>query len=99
MGYVERLGDHVDPPADLVLRPVLEPQAEGDVVERRQVRIERVVLEDHRHPPFVGRRVGYVVVAEEDAAFVQPIETGDEAQRRALAAAGRSEERDKGTGW
>ena len=33
---------------DVRLRRVARPQAEGDVLEHRHVRVERVVLEDHR---------------------------------------------------
>ena len=61
MPDVEHVGDRGDPRLDLVLGPVLQLQAEGDVVERRHVRIERVVLEHHRHPPLVGRRLGDVL--------------------------------------
>ena len=39
---------------------VLVAQAEGDVLRHRQVREERVVLEDHVDRPLVGRHVGDV---------------------------------------
>jgi hypothetical protein len=98
VGDVESLGQRPDPRADLGLGAVLQLQPEGDVVERREVRIERVVLEDHRHPPFVRRRVGDVLVTQQDAALVEPVEAGDQAEGRALAAARRSEQRDEGAG-
>ena len=98
VGDVESLGDRPDASPDLVLRTVLELQTEGDVVERREVRVERVILEDHRHPTFVGRRVGDVLVAQQDTTLIEPVEPGDQAEGRALAAAGRPEERHEGAG-
>ena len=92
---VERLGDALHARLDLGLGPVLELEPERDVVVRGHVRVERVVLEHHRHPPLVGRDVGDVLVAEEDPAAVEAIEARDHAQRRALAAARRAEERDE----
>ena len=43
-------------------------QAEGDVVERAQVREERVALEHHRRAALGGGQVGDVAGAEQDVA-------------------------------
>ena len=57
VGDVEALGDRLDARLDLGLGAVLELEPEGDVVVRGHVRVEGVVLEHHRHPPLVRRRV------------------------------------------
>ena len=75
VGDVERRGDRVDPVPDLGRRPMLELEPERDVVERVEVRVERVVLEHHRHAAFVWRRERDVLVAEQDPALVEPVET------------------------
>ena len=95
---VEVLGDRLHARVDLGLGAVLQLEAEGDVVVRGHVRVERVVLEHHRHPPLVGRRLGDVLVAEVDLAAVEPVEAGDHAERRALAAARGAEQRDERAG-
>ena len=95
VGDVQDLGDRLDPGLDLGLGPVLELEPEGDVVVRGHVRVQRVVLEHHRHPPLVGRRLGDVLVAEEDPAVVEAVEAGDQAERGALAAARRAEQGDE----
>ena len=57
-------------------------QREGDVLRDGQVRIERVVLEDHRNVTLLRGQVGDVAVADQDAAGVYLLETGEHAQRR-----------------
>ena len=80
---------------DFVLRAALQPQAEGDVVPERQVREERVVLEDRVHAALVRRHGGHVLAVEENAARVRPFEAGQHAQERRLAAPARPEEREE----
>src|SRR5450759_3359659 len=48
LGQVQSRGRLLDPLADLVLGDTAQPQREGDVLEDGQVRVERVVLENHR---------------------------------------------------
>ena len=69
-----------------------DPQREADVRRDRQIRVERVVLEDHRDVAVLRRDVGDVAVADEDLAGVDLLEPGEHAQRRRLARAGRADE-------
>src|SRR5581483_1768291 len=68
-------------------------EAEGDVLEDRQVRKERVRLEDGVDVALVRRQRRDVSAAELDAAGRRLLETADHPQRRRLAASGRTEER------
>ena len=81
----------------LVARAPLEP--EGDVALHRQVREERVVLEDHPDPPPLRRherrRARQLGPADGDRAGVGALEAGDQPQQRGLAAAGRPQHRDQ----
>ncbi len=89
---LERL---LGPPAPLGLRHPLHAQTVLDVLLHGHVREERVVLED-RVDGSVERRHGRdVATREADAAVVGPLEPGDQAQRRRLARAGRSEHREE----
>jgi hypothetical protein len=62
------------------------------------VREERIALEDGVHVAAVWREPDDVAVAEEDRALRRLLETADHAQRRRLAAAGRPQEREEGSG-
>ena len=53
-----------------------------------------LVLEHHADGTAVGRHVGDVLAGDHDPPVVGAEQTGDHAQQRALAAAGRTEERD-----
>ncbi len=92
VGEAERLARALDAAADLRLRSAARTEAEGDVLEDRHVRIERVVLEDHRDvaPP----RVELVdrLVADRDLAGGDLLEAGDHPQGGRLAAAGGADE-------
>ena len=68
-------------------------QAEGDVARDAQMRKQRIVLEHHVDRPLVRRDGSDVGAIEQDAAGVRLFETGKHAQQRALAAAGRAEQR------
>ena len=65
--------------------------AEGDVAGDREVREERVILEDHADLARLGRQaeagVGDALPAEADFACGDRLEAGDAAQERGLAAA------------
>ena len=84
-----------DPLGDLRLREAAHPQAEGDVLGDGAVREQGIGLEDHAHVPLVYRHVGDVTTADEDAALIDRLETGDHPQGRRLAAAGRAEQREE----
>ena len=88
----ERLRDLVDAPLPLRLRQLLQLEPEGEVLPHRHVRIERVVLEDHRDVALLRRHLGDVDAADRDVAVRDVLEAGDHAQQRRLAAAGRADE-------
>ena len=61
----------------------------------RHVRVERVALEDHRDVPLLGRQLGHVPAADQQAAARRGLQPGDHPQHRALAAARRSDQHDE----
>ena len=67
-------------------------QGEAHVLGDRHVRVQGVVLEDHRDVAVFRRDVGDIAVADEDAARVDLFEAGQHAQRRGLSAAGGADE-------
>ena len=85
----------VDPALHVRLVDALAPQPEGDVVEDREVREERVALEDGVDVAPVGRQPDDVAVAEVDRALVRLLEAADHPQRRRLAAARGPEQREE----
>src|SRR5205823_7104535 len=58
----------------------------------RHVRVERVILEDHRDVALLGRNPVNDPAANRDLAFADLLETRDHAQQRRLAAARRSDQ-------
>ena len=68
------------------------PQGAGDVLEHRQMRIERVALEGHGDVAPIGRHGGDVLAADHDLAGVQHFQAGDAAQQGGLADAGRADD-------
>ena len=83
----------VDRAPDLRPRAATDLQRERDVLGDREVRIERVVLEDHRDVALRGVERADRPVAEVDLARADVLDAGDHLQRRRLAAARRSEQR------
>ena len=75
------------------LRQLPHLQREGEVLEDRLLRIERVVLEHHRDVPVLGIEVVDHAVADEDVAARHRDQPGDEVERRRLAAARRADQR------
>jgi hypothetical protein len=89
---VEKLRSPRHPPVDLVLRLPPQPQAEGDVLVDGEMRVERIVLEHHRHIPFPrGQRVDNAV-ADAQLALGDLLESGHHPQRGRLAAPGGPDE-------
>ena len=82
----------LDAARDLVLREALEPQPERHVLVHRHVRVERVVLEHHRHVAVLRRDVVDHLAVDRDLAAGDVLEAGDHPQRRRLAAAGRADQ-------
>ena len=78
--------------ADLALVDAGDLQGEAHVVGDRHVRVERVVLEDHRDVAVLGRQVGDVAVTDPDLAAVDLFEAGEHAQRGGLATPGGTDE-------
>ncbi len=76
----------------LGLGDVLHLQSEAHVVRDGHVRVEGVVLEDHRDVAVLRGQVGDVAVTDEDAALVDLFEACEHAQRGRLATAGRADE-------
>ncbi len=74
------------------------PQPEAHVVQRGHVREQAVALEHHAHVTPGGRHRGNVLAVDQDLARVGRLEARDDAQRRGLAAAGGTKQRDKLTG-
>ena len=85
-----RCGLH--PLSQLHLGGTADLQCEAEVVAHRHVRVERVVLEDHRHVAVARCCSRHVPVADQDAALCCLLEPGDHAQQRRLPAAGRPDE-------
>src|ERR1700691_5608202 len=84
-----------DQTLDLVLVLALSTKTEGDVVVHGEVRKERVGLEDRIDVALIRWRPGDVLAAEEDLPARRLFEAADHAQRRGLAAARRSQQREE----
>jgi hypothetical protein len=67
-------------------------QREAHVLRDAHVRVEGVVLEDHRDVAVLGREVGDVAVTDPDGARVHLLQAREHAQGRGLAAAGGADE-------
>src|SRR5206468_1893423 len=76
----------VDPLLDLWFRHLLQLEPEGDVLVHREVRIERVALEDHRDVAVARGEVVDDALADPHYAFRDVLETGDHPERGGLPA-------------
>ena len=86
-------GEHLPHPGlHLAVLDALATQPEGDVLVDRQVREERVVLEDRVHVPPVRRQPRHVLAMELDQPGRRLFEAADHPQGGRLAAAGGTEE-------
>ncbi len=70
------------------------PQSEGHVLVDPHVREQRVVLDHHADIAGIGRQRGHIPIADADPALDRLDETGDGTQRRRLAGAGGTDQRD-----
>src|SRR5690606_1328885 len=71
---------------------ILEPQRKRDVLEHREVRVERVVLKHHREVALVRRRLVHALAVDAKLAGRDRLETDDHPQQRRLPAARRADE-------
>ncbi len=92
---VDEVQHLADPALDRRLVDLAQPQAEGDVVEHREVGEQRVVLEDESDVAAMRRPVVQSPAAQRDGALGQRLESRDAAKRRRLAAAAGAEEREE----
>ncbi len=91
-GEAHELQKLVPPVAALGSRDAADGEPELDVFGHRHAAEEGVVLEDEADLALPGRQIGDVLTVEEHPAAVDPGQSGDHPQHRALAAAGGSEE-------
>ena len=70
-------------------------QREEDVLPYGQMRIEGVILKHQTHAAVFGRQTGHVVLAEEDVPAGGGLQTADQVERGALAAAGGAQQADQ----
>ena len=70
-------------------------QREQDVLQNGQVRIERIALENEAHAALFRRQRGHIVIPKEDFAAGRLLQAAEKIERRALAAAGRTEQTDQ----
>src|SRR6266540_2774860 len=85
---LEQARDPVHSIVDLALRESAELEREGEVLVHALVRVERVVLEDHRDVAVSRRHLVDGAIADADLSARDLLEPGDHPQRRRLAAAG-----------
>ncbi len=92
-------GDELEHLVDLLLDLgpgyALFPQREGDVLKDVQMGEEGVALENGVDVALVGRHVLDVLAEEDDIALIGALKARDQAQRRGLAAAGGTQQRQK----
>ena len=92
LGEAQQLGHLLDPPTRVVLRRPADFQSVAEVLAHRHVRVQRVVLEDHRDVAMPRREVGDVTVADADVPLGDVLEPRDHPQQRRFAAARRAHE-------
>ena len=81
----------LDPPRDLLLRQLAELQPEREVLLDRHVRIQRVVLEDHRDVSLFRREVVHDLVVDAELSVRDLLEARNHPQSGRLAAARRAD--------
>ncbi len=93
LGEPDELEQLADPGPAIGLGLAPDPEAVLDVLLGGHVREQAVGLEHHPHVALVGRRSRDVLAVDDDPARIRLVESGNEAQRRRLAAAARAEQR------
>ena len=92
LAEIEDLGGALDLLVDLALVDLRELQREAHVLAHGHVRIQRVVLEDHRDVAIARRQVVDDLVADQQLTLRDVLQAGDHPQRGRLAAARRADE-------
>jgi hypothetical protein len=85
----------LDPRSDLRARRAGDPEPIRHVLGHAHVREHRVRLEHHVDRPAVRRHLRHVLAIDHDAARARPLEPGEHAEQRGLAAARRPEQREE----
>ncbi len=91
----EHRGGSADAALDVGLGNLPQHQREGHVLVDAHVRVERVVLEDHRDVAVLGMHVVDDAAGDGDGAAGDVLEAGDHAECGGLAAAGGADEDDE----
>ena len=84
---VEGSRGFLDALVDLVFRQLANPEPEGHVLVNGHVRVQGVILEDHRDVAIFGRNVVDELGVDIKLAFGDVLETRDHSKRSRLAAA------------
>ena len=92
---LQDLGSLTDALVDLVLGHLAQLQTEGHVLVNGHVRIQSVVLENHRDVAVLRGNVVDQTVTDVHLAAGDLLQTGDHTQGGGLTAAGRTDENDK----
>ena len=92
---LDQLQHFLHAPPDLLGRPALELQAEGDVAEDGHVRKQRVVLEDHPEAALLGRHAVDALPVDRDLTVGGGDQSRDDVQGRGLAAPAGPQEGDE----
>ena len=79
VGEAEDLGGFVDALLDFGARELTQLEAESHLIEKRHVRVERVVLENHRDATVLRLHVVDDAVADLDGAAGDLLEAGEHA--------------------
>ena len=95
LGDAEDVGDFLDLCVNVSLGSSLELQSKRHVVADGHVRIQRVVLENHRDISVLGDDVVHQVAVDVQLAFGDVLKTRDHAQSGGLTAAGRTDQNDE----
>ena len=85
----------LDAPADFVLRSFAIEQPERHVLVHRHVRIEGVILKNHRDVAVLGLQVVDDAAVDRDRAGGDVLEAGDHPQQSRLAATRRTDEHEE----
>src|SRR3546814_10604571 len=88
LSHAEQAGAKVD----LVGGHARVAQAERHVLAHAHMRVERILLEDHRHAARARREVIDTTLADTDLATIDGLEPGYHPEQGGFAAAGRPEE-------
>src|SRR2546430_2198175 len=91
----QHLADLVHAAIDLLLGHAAQLQAEGDVVVDGHVRIQRVVLEDHRDVPVLRWNIVHDPFSDADVTARLFLQAGEHSKRGGLAAPRRPDENEE----